>query len=335
MKDEIRTLRPQYKIMRMILNQCDRLNRSKVLSTVFVGMILQTLAYFFSIAALGYTYRNGGSMYIGLIGNLMLIFISITVSGILGYGVNVTCARMVEKSYVTLGYLFSGFREKSGRVLRMSAFRALLTFILAIVVCVIVVFLIMPQFSSLNSDDIDNLPGVGLIVVLEAVYLVIVALVAIPFIFVNLVMYRRPDCGVFRSISISARLVFRQFFHFIGFMFYGCGKYLLCFVGLVIANAILRISAGESLGFISMILSCLQIVAEFRVLIRMNLALPIYFYSMTGVLQVHGSDYVPTSESKDDGLVVDGVSVSITDAPADSADSNLENQSQNQDESSL
>lgn len=345
MKDEIRTLRPQYKIMRMILNQCDRLNRSKAITTLVVCTIIQTLLLSFSV---GFFIRNsvpGGSLESVLgnsfgplslhtvIGMILLLFIAMTVCEILNYGLKVTCARMVEKSYVTLGYLFNGFREKKGRVLRMASFYTLLSFIFGFgFVFLALHFLNLYQSSG---SGIDENKIRSFIVLGTGIYALILLMLKLIFAFVYLILYRRPDCGVFRSIAISARLVFTQVFHFVGFLFYAAGKDLIALLVISVVMSFIPTNVPASMGFLSMLLSCMQIVAQFRVLVRINLALPIYFYSMTGVLQVHGSDYVPTSESKDDGLVVDGVSVSITDAPADSADSNLENQSQNQDESSL
>ena len=365
MKDEIRTLRPQYKIMRMILNQCDRLNRGKAIITLVVCTIIQSLLLSFSTGFFVRKSVPGGGLenMLGdsfgplslhsIIGMILLLFIAMTVCEILNYGLQVTCARMVEKSYVTLGYLFNGFREKKGRVLRMAAFYTLLSFIFGFGLVFLVLYFFKLYQTSGSSIDENTIRT--FIVLGTGIYALILLILKLVFAFVYLILYRRPDCGVFRSIAISARLVFTQVFHFVGFLFYAAGKDLIALLVISIVMSLIPTDAHSSMGFLSMLLSCMQIVSQFRVLVRINLALPIYFYSMTGVLQVHGSDYVSPSDTKKDEIVLDGASVSITDAPdsnaedanagdvsaadnltddsADIADSNTENQSEN--ESSL
>ena len=49
----------------------------------------------------------------------------------------------------------------------------------------------------------------------------------------------------------------------------------------------------------SIILSIMKIVAEFNALMRIFLAIPVYLFSMTGVLQIHLSEYTPPSQNQE------------------------------------
>lgn len=302
MDDKIRTLRPQYKVMRMILNQCDRLNRGKATFTLIISVIIQSLLLTFSMGILYSSQVSGGIALHSLIGTVLFLFISLTVTEILNYGVNVTCARLVEKSYVTLGFLFNGFREKNGRVLRMAAFYTLLNFILAIIFISIMMLFINPATFDMSAVEVNGLPPIFYLGF--ALFSLATVILKIAFAFVYLILYRRPDCGVFRTISISARLAFKQVFHFVGFLIYAAGKDLLALIVISVASGFFPQGVSASLSLISMLLSCMQIVLEFRVLVRINFALPIYFYSMTGVLQIHLSEYKPPVQNPSEETVV-------------------------------
>ncbi|MBO7638187.1 MAG: hypothetical protein J6S91_04345, partial [Treponema sp.] len=107
-----KTIKPDYKIMRMILNQCLRRNQNNVLFTVLIYFFLTLMS-----SMLPFIISNlivGNSITFGmLILVLALMIAGLIVSQYLAYGKDVIMARMVEKKHITIGYLFNGFRDKT------------------------------------------------------------------------------------------------------------------------------------------------------------------------------------------------------------------------------
>ena len=317
--EKINTLKPDYKVMRMILNQTMRMNGSRATSAVTVKFILQYLLYAIATvpSMLGIMSGRIGLSTI-LLSPVLILAVSI-VDQILDYGMRVTFSRMIEKREATLSHLFSGFRDRSKKVLKV----ALAMTVLAVIVVSAVSFatwkiLCATGMLSFDSDAVEN--GAEVMqklwtssTVLSGVIGVTLFIIKIPFVYIWLVVYRRGDLGVFRALRISAGLLFGQFFRFVGFVFYAAGREIGIWIAMmVLGNIFSQMDSSSMLTVFAGLISFLQLLQQIRVLIKLNFVTPVYFYSMTGILEVHVSEY-----SKDETLEIPSANVDESDCDSE------------------
>ncbi|MBP5751748.1 MAG: hypothetical protein J6W60_02660, partial [Treponema sp.] len=139
-----KTIKPDYKIMRMILNQCFRLNHNNILFTVLIYVFLSVTSTLLPLTIS--SLMMGNSVTFGMLFIILALSIAgMIVSQYLAYGKDLIMARMVEKKHITIGYLFNGFRDKTKRILKASLMFLLISFIAGLL-CFIVA---LPFFASL------------------------------------------------------------------------------------------------------------------------------------------------------------------------------------------
>ncbi|MBO4320897.1 MAG: hypothetical protein J5857_10570 [Treponema sp.] len=295
-----KTIKPDYKIMRMILNQCLRRNQNNILFTVLIYVFLSSIAT--TLPAMIFQVMTGTSISLGMLFLVIILLIGGSIiSQYLAYGRDVITARMVEKKHITIGYLFNGFRDKTKRVLKASLLFLLVAFIVGIICITVTVPFFLSAMLKGDSIDMDQMSRIGSI--FSVLVMVFSLLATYPFIFTWILMYRMPEATVLECFGLSARLVFRQFFRIIGFFIFCSWKYLLTLAILIPLDFVLDIfgitKTGMGGSLFSIILSIMKIVAEFNALMRIFLAIPVYLFSMTGVLQIHLSEYTPPSQNQE------------------------------------
>lgn len=296
--EKINTLRPDYKIMRMIFNQCLALNGNKTTAVVLLKVLLQSLLYSLAMTPIMLSLFSGGSssgLSLGTVVIVALIFLAVfVVDFILDYGLNVAFSRAVERRELRIGLLFSGFKDKSKKVLKASILWTIVSVAVTGAVGFAVWKIAVPAeeiLEKLSQEEIAS-EMFSIMMTFSSAMTITSLLLRIPILYLWLVIYRRNDLGVFRALKISASLLFKQFFRFFGFVFYICWKDFVVFAVLIVANTFLSMSSSQSyLSIITMLVSFLQFVLEFRILVKFNMIVPVYFYSMTGVLEVHVSEF--------------------------------------------
>ena len=289
-----KTIIPDYKIMRMILNQCLRRNQNNILFTVLIYVLLYISST--TIPVMISNMMLGSSVSLGMLFLIILLLLAgIVISQYLTYGKDVIVARMVEKKHITIGYLFNGFRDKTRRVLKASLLFLAIFMGVGLISGIVSLPFIASIFLSGESIDMEAMQRTMLI--FSGISILFTLLVSYPFIFTWILMYRMPEASVLECFGLSAKLVFSQFFRILGFLIYSSWKYLIVFIILVpleyFLDGIGFTKAGMGGSLFSIILGVVKIVAEFNALMRIFLAVPIYLFSMTGVLQIHLSEYTP------------------------------------------
>jgi len=295
MEETEKTVHPDFKIMRMILNQC-LMNRSKQgLFTLLLKTFLEILLCLVTLVPAVSLIESGKPILTTfLIGTLLLFFIASVVNNMLDYGLAVVFARLVEKSFVTMGFLFNGFRDKTGRVFRASVFLTVLDVLIYVLVGVGVYFL-FPEIEL----SLSNKQTAKILLLSFSVVSIIGLIVHFIFSFSWIILYRDEKCGALKAFGKSISCIFRHFFHYLGFYFYSGGRDLVSFILISFVLFFIPSDANGILSLLALVLSFAQMVEQFKCLVRMNFATPIYFYSISGVIQIHKSDYVPPQETID------------------------------------
>lgn len=292
-----KTIKPDYKIMRMILNQCFRRNQNNILFTVLIFVFLSIMSTVLPLIISNMIIGNSVTF------GMLFIVLALSIAGMiasqyLAYGKDVIMARMVEKKHITIGYLFNGFRDKTKRVLKASLMFLLIT-IVAALLCTIVS---LPFFASMfikgESIEMEAIQKLSYIIcIVSAAF---IALASYPFLFTWILLYRMPEASVLECFGLSAKLVFSQFFRIIGFLIYSSWKYIVILAIFIpldyFLEAIGFTKAGMGGSLFAIIFTILEISAEINAFMRISLAVPIYLFSMTGVLQIHLSEYTPPNQ---------------------------------------
>src|SRR5574344_988920 len=224
--------KPNYRTMLAVLVQCARKNMSKAVFAILLYTILQSVIFSISMVPLLASSVGGGVATAGqtfqlpstpmLAFTLILCFVATVICIMLNYGLFVIMARMVEKKYVTIGYLFSGFKNKK---VRKAAILFAVLFSIATIICAVVMALC--EFKTQTPTDMDQTTLMSAISVVFIVFMGIMVLLLLPFTFVWMILYTDKNITSFKSFVISARLMFGHVFHFIGFLLAAGGMNLV------------------------------------------------------------------------------------------------------------
>jgi len=293
--------KPKYRTMIAVLNQCAKTNMSKAFFAVLVNEILCSLLLSFATIPVvmdlarknpnpnAQTFELPSVRSFIMTGVLLVIALFFAITLI--YGLVVIVARMVEKRRVTLGYLFQGFRERS-RVFKASAIFIVLVLLGTAVFVALELFVGNKYAVTITSQVLAQSPEKisSYIIIAMLVYVFIQIIFLLPFVFVWMLVHADSSLRPFKAFVVSARLLFGKVFHFVGFLIYAGGLNLLVLVAVNVIDAFIPQNAQTALQFVSVVLSMVGFVAQYIAKVRMYIAVPIYFYSLTGVMHVHTSE---------------------------------------------
>ena len=270
--------------MHVLLNQCLRLNMGKAVFAVLAYTLIRLM-----VLSLGLMPVMGSGeaaavpvLMLPLAGAAAFVFYKM-----LSYGLSVIMARMVEKKYVTIGYLFYGFRKGAGRIARAGLVYTA-AYGCAIAVALVLLKIFEPQVAALSAlAEQNGIQGQSVPALLVLAFLLLVSLLELPFSFVWLVMYNDEKSGVLAAFALAFRRMCGHFFHFIGFELYAGGRDLLAVI--VIQAVLLMLPQGDgvprSVQTLATVLGFAGLVAECRSIVRLYIALPLYYYTLTGVIR--------------------------------------------------
>ena len=248
-------------------------------------MLLSSLGYFLVLSFVRRTVPSDGTMTL-LSSALFLagLFVANTISELFKYGLNATMISIVQKKPTARGLLFAGLRDTSKRVFKAALIFSAIYFVLAIV-CAVFIAVTHIQFS-LNQENADTM------LLVAGIFFAVHILTVIPFLFVYPILYLRSDMTVLHAFSVSAHFILGRVFHFIGFILYAGGMDAI--LAVVLQTILWILPSGERLpATVSMgatFLSFMSVLCQYRAITRFFLAIPLYFYALTGVLHAHQSE---------------------------------------------
>ena len=333
--------KPQYKIMHVIFNQCIRLNFSKALFTVFLFTIIETLLSMIplsvamnSASAPENAATAGSSSVLSVLFSFVLTLALCIVLFMMLYGMFCVTARMVQKQKVTVGWLFIALIKKDKKVLGASAIFTLYYTVLG--------FLAAYLFSYLTDKNIIP-AGLGSGSLSSVMYFfafaaLVFVLAFIPFSFVHLILYYFKNAKVLGSFALSVRILWGQTLHFLGFVFYAAGTSLISLALLSVVLFLIPQNLGTSLGIFTMFLSILRLFEYYKVLSRILIAIPVYFFFTIGAIKLCRPEQASTAEceeSEETGASLNGEASSADVDDADGESANGKGTSPNEDNASL
>ena len=284
MKDKKKKIMPDYRYMHVHLNQCLRQNMSKALFSVL--LYFGITAFIYSVALFPSVMLSEESVSINSIAcnvlSIILVILCTVVKNMMNYDLNAMVTNMVNKDYVTMGFLFIAFRDKSKRALKSSLIFTGIYIVVSLAVCA--GFFILSD--NIFTQDLSQKELYGKMMMTACVLIFVLFIFISPFIFVNIILHSQKNLKVRDAFRLSFKMMMTHYFHAIGFALYAGGKDLIV---LIVCNVIsIFIPSGDETSIyatISMLLSFIAFVAEYKAIVRIYVAVPIYYYSLVGIIK--------------------------------------------------
>lgn len=258
------------------LNICMRTNMWKALFSFLLMSILETLIMSVFSMPVFMLLSEDGSVILTLILAVMSLFCGFVFVMLLQYGYQVLLLRLVRKEYVTLGFLFNGFRERK----RISKACALVSFGLIIALAVCQVFAVVANIKFSAQIQKMTLPVLAGIIL--AVYAFISILLLIRFVFVFVCLNDNPQMKIIAVFKLSASLLKKRCIRLAGFVLYAGGTHLLIAAAIFIAMLFIPAKLDGMKGFLVSILEFVYFIAAYTAAVRMFMAVPLFY---TNVVQ--------------------------------------------------
>lgn len=181
--------------------------------------------------------------------------------------------RMARDEFVTIGFLFYGFRRFK-KFAPAAFLYTLLTGISAAVVAGTMYFI-----TKSNPDFIVNLQskfGENAFLYLPIIFsFILFFLLIFPQVFLFFLKYDNPNRSVFSLAFLSLRLLFKNIFKFIGFVFMAGGRNLI-----LAAFYFSAAQKGVAVQFFSLIFDFLYFINFYKALSLMSLAVPFFYENL-------------------------------------------------------
>lgn len=192
-------------------------NLGKVFFAMFLMIMVESLVSGVVVFALVRipSVENLTSLYKAII--LGIAFILSTISFLFQTGLLVLTLKMVREEFVTIGFVFYGFR-KIKKFLPLALINSLLvSFIFGIYK--LITFLLKPQLKMLE----DKFGLVVLVSIFIGIILLSILFVLVNFIFVTQIKYDNPEMNAFKCFVKSFVLMKGNVFRFFSFVIRSCG----------------------------------------------------------------------------------------------------------------
>ncbi len=274
------------KTMLIKLNQVSIKNMGKVFYTLFALIIMQILT------GLAVIFLEKGAAKIlpfpgNMIFNFFMVFLAFQICLMLQYGFYVMLLRMTRKDYVTLGYLFYGFKNPRQSLpvnLLLSVFFGI---ILALSVFLSEKFLADRVINILaeNSPEIlkynDVLFYLRLLVAFT-LWSFISVVFMIPFIFTFAYRFDSPRESFIKAAGKSVRDIVKNgnYFRFIAFAIRAGGRYLLIAIAIKFMTALFASPEKKGLSLFSFILDFIYFLNIYTAFIRIYFSIPVMYESI-------------------------------------------------------
>ena len=279
-------VKPTYKMMALVVNQCVEKNMGNAVFSVFLHSIVRSFAMglimapavFMLIYQLGS--ERAGYFIPGALLAITCSFLAMLIALMLDYGLTTIFCRMTEKKHVTIGYLFIGFTQKElrPRIIKTALVFMLFEFVFPLILITLVSGFYEQIESLLKTNDVKQT------VYYIAAFFIPVILLLYSFIsFVWIIIYSEPETKIFKAFGKSISFTAKHFFNYIGFIIYSAGIALPLFIASYLLQILIPDSESvSSLQLVEMLLQFTSIIFEFIVMVRVCFAMPVYWFSHSG-----------------------------------------------------
>lgn len=267
-----------YRQLVEILNERMRTNMWKALFSFLLMSVLETIILSaFSIPAMASLSVDGSSG--GNIGSLIFSLISIYCGFVfvmlLQYGYQVILLRLLRGKFVTLGFLFNGFRERK-RIGRASALFSV-GFIISFILCQITVLAV----NHFYPDFFKNINFTELVALVFLLYVFFSIILLIRFAFVWVYLADFPEEKIAAVFKRCFSLLKNHTFKLIGFVLYAGGRRLLTAVAIIILSLFVPEKTEGAAGFLYSIIEVCYFISAYTAAVRMFAAVPLYYLNLT------------------------------------------------------
>ncbi len=286
--------RPLYRYMVTVVNDCVRRNMGKAVFVIFLYNFIQSL--FFSVSffplMLSLTKEEVPAFSMQA-SSFALLALALVADGMLTFGLFSMMSRMCERAYVTMGFLFYGFKSpRRKKVFLLSLVTALIQVALALLLVLFVYLSKLDVAAFLTEHGIEK----ALAFVIP-VYLVLLLLLLYPLSMTHVILYLQPELSVWQVIKKSISLVTGNFFHYTGYLIFAMGVNLPFLVIVSLLQTWIPSSANGNgmTELLSLFLHFVSFVLQLVVLVRLYCSIPVYVFSLEG-------KFVYSEVNSDDGL---------------------------------
>lgn len=299
------------------LEQAVRPNRGNALFALFLTVLCQTVFSMVFLAPVVFLLMRGGMTFNERFFGYLLVFCALVVQVLFQYGLQVLILRMVRGEFVTLGYVFYGFKTIR-RTLPLAVA------VSALIFAVVFGFFLVARsvFSAwwdanlgaealFSAQEMLRQLRVPSLLLLAACVLVLVA-VGIRFVFVFFLHVDHPGEKLPSLFRKSARLMRKKCFLLIGLALRAGGRnFVIAVVALCVMTGMTAAEGaddGHQLfpAFVGMIVNLVYLVNIYTALLKMYFAAPVL--------------YVDAVRPVVDVIVADGEQAADDEAPAALAD---------------
>lgn len=270
------------------LEQAVRPNRGNALFALFLTVLCQTVFSMFFLAPVVFLLMRGGVTFNERFFGYLLVFCALVVQTLFQYGLQVLILRMVRREFVTLGYVFYGFKTIK-KTFPLAVAVSALIFLVAFVFFLVARSLVAARLdanlaaeSLLSAQEMLRQQGVPFLLLLAAWVLVLVA-VGIRFIFVFFLHVDYPGEKLPSLFRKSARLMRKKCFLLIRLALRAGGhNFAIAAVALCVMTGMTAAEGaddGQQLfpSFVGMIVNLVYLVNIYTALLKMYFAAPVLY----------------------------------------------------------
>lgn len=292
-----------FKRMKRLVDEAFRFSKNKAVFSVLIYMLLEIFLVSLSVSPffVSMLTRENPST-ISAVTTLVLYFGTGIVLSMMFYGLNEIMMRLVTKQFVTLGFLFIGFKKDRKRVFFTALINNAIQMLVMAVVGV-VGLLLLNKLGETAVGDQNNL----YFYMFYALGGLVIYIFKIPLLFAWLELITNDKISSIKAIGKSIAFTFRHFFSFIAFEFYVAWKQICVMVFTRVIQSFTSGTENGVLSFIGLFASAVGFIAEINMLIKMFYGLPVFFYSRTPGKNLGDASVVGDENSAEIQIVPDSV----------------------------
>jgi hypothetical protein len=149
--------------------------------------------------------------------------------------------------------------------------------------------------------------------------LLIFYFIEIFFAFLKNIIIQYKSINIISAFKLCSKLIFGKLFHFIGFCFYVSWKNILIYLLATIIIYLIPDKVFVAISFIMFFFNFVLWINEYMILVKFNISLPIYYYSLLAVNKMINNNvdfYMNINEKKENNvdIIVDNESTKDSDS---------------------
>lgn len=266
------------------LNKISKKTMSKIFYSLFLMIVLQTLLC--SLIMFPVIKGEANQVATIILGSLSSIVVLL-----FQFGFASLLLRMVKNEFVTLGFIFYGFKKPKLSFPAIFAFLGMFA-IIAILSNYLLNFVPLDspfdkEFATQLNMELETFLLIKAIMTQASIFtLISFFFVIIPFAFTFYFRLENPSKNIFWSMKKSLCLIFSNgnYFRLIIFALRAAGKRLV--IAIILMILISYLNSSNSLGIITMILDFIYFLNIYSAIIRIYLSVPIMFTELTKKIEV-------------------------------------------------